>query len=346
MTLLQLRSMMAAYLQKSVPDLMINGADLSLLALNNVRRTAEMLHDFEFTSEACDGDDGRDERGDAWMMRCWRAVPTCEVKSVIECGIYDDEFNMQPVEWTTVAESIERQRQMKPGFGPRYPTDWEATTRSGGGLNGQRIAFVGNDIWCVPTMPGGTFDLELEVYTFQQDWTSTSDSVIVEQLTNPTGANGSYWPYGIYNQRPLYINILYGPPAALYVIWWDGVGEWRVTPMADLGKPTVTNYMGMTAQAMVPGGAYVMHGSWTATASAGIAVVEMMPGSDTSDVWLTKGAQYLMWAGIVEVNHLAKEFVFRQEGNLPPPEKLAETALETFRQWDAFKYEQSRRHVY
>ena len=83
--------------------------------------------------------------------------PGVEVKSVIECGIYDDEFNIQPVEWTTVAESIERQRQMKPGFGPRYPSDGEATTRSGGGLNGQRIAFVGNDIWCVPTMPSGTF---------------------------------------------------------------------------------------------------------------------------------------------------------------------------------------------
>ena len=50
----------------------------------------------------------------------------------------------------------------------------------------------------------------------------------------------------------MYINILYGPPAALYVIWWDGVGEWRVTPMTDLGKPAVTNYMSMTARAMVP----------------------------------------------------------------------------------------------
>ena len=33
-----MRSMIAAYLQKTVPELMINGADLSLLALNNVRQ--------------------------------------------------------------------------------------------------------------------------------------------------------------------------------------------------------------------------------------------------------------------------------------------------------------------
>ena len=163
--------MMAAYLQKSVPDLTINGADLSLLALNNVRRTAEMLHDFEFsrrhvtvTVDAFSGgtlDDAIQE-----------GSPSCDVKSVIECGVYDDKFNVHPVEWTTVAESIERQRMMKPGFGPRYPTEGEATTGFYG-MDLPRIAFVGNDIWCVPTgQRGEEFDLELEVYAFQQDWTS------------------------------------------------------------------------------------------------------------------------------------------------------------------------------
>jgi hypothetical protein len=346
MTLLQLRSMIAAYLQKSVPDLTINGADLSLLALNNARKTAEMMHDFEFsrkhvtvTIDAMSGgtlDDVIQE-----------GSPTCEVKTVIECGIYDDAFNVHPVEWTTVSESIERQRQIKPGFGPRYPADGEVTTGYYE-VGFPRIAFCGNDIWCVPTgIRGQEFDLELEVYTFQQDWTSTSDSVIVEQLTNPTAANGNYWPYGIYNQRPMYINILYGPPVGpLYVIWWNGVDEWRVGAMAEIGQPTLTNYMSMKATTMVPGGAYTPKGTWTATNTAGVAMVEMMPGNDTSDVWLTKGAQYLMWAGIIEINHLAKEFVFRQEGNLPPPEKLADAALENFRQWDSFKYEQDRRHVY
>lgn len=345
MTLLQLRSMMAAYLQKSVPELMINGADLTLLALNNARMSAEMSHDFEFsrkhvtvTVDSFSGgtlDDTIQE-----------GSPSCEVKSVIEVGIYDDSFNIHPVEWTTISESIERQRQLKPGFGPRYPTDDNATT--GFYESGMpRIAFEGNNIWCVPTgVRGDEFDLELEVYTFQQDWTSTSDSVIVEQVASPAAANGSYWPYGIYNGRPMYINILYGPPVGpLYVIWWDGVGKWRIAPMTDLGQPVLVNYAEMAGTTMVPGGAYVPHGTWTTTAQ-GIIVVEMMPGSDTSDVWLTKGAQYLLWGGIVEANHLAKEFVFRQEGNLPPPEKLRDSALEMFVQWDSFKYEQNRRHVY
>ena len=116
--------------------------------------------------------------------------------------------------------------------------------------------------------------------------------------------------------------------------------------MTDLGQPTLVNYMSMTSTAMVPGGVYTPHGNWTAPGLPMIAVVEMMPGSDTSDIWLTKGSQYLLWGGIVEANHLAKEFVFRQEGNLPPPEKLRDSALEMFVQWDTFKYEQNRRHVY
>jgi hypothetical protein len=338
--------MMAAYLQKTVTDLTINGADLSLLALNNVRRQAEMVHDFEFSRKhvtiTLDGLSGG-TLDDAVL----EGSPSVEVKSVIECGIYDDFWNFQPVEWTTVSESIERQRQLKPGFGPRYPTDWEATTgTSSCGM--RRVAFQGNNIWCVPTGKSGEeFDLELEVYTFQQDWTSTSDSVIVEQLTNPTAANGSYWPYGIYNGHPLYINILYGPPVGpLYVLWWSSVGEWRCGPMTDLGQPVLVNYMSMASTAQMPGGSYVMHGSWTASGGTNMAVVEMMPGSDTSDVWLTKGAQYLLWGGIVEVNHLAKEFVFRQEGNLPPPEKLRDSALDMFTQWDSYKYEQNKRHVY
>jgi hypothetical protein len=92
---------------------------------------------------------------------------------------------------------------------------------------------------------------------------------------------------------------------------------------------------------MYPAGVYSPHGVW-----AGTGIVEVQVGNDVTDVWLRHGAQYLLWAAIVQINHLCKEFVFRQEGNLPPPEKLAEAALENFRQWDSFKYEENRRHVY
>jgi hypothetical protein len=93
MTLLQLRSTLAAYLQKTVPDLMVNGVDLSLLALNNVRRMAEMLHDFEFSRKRVTVTlDGLD--GGTLEDVIQAGSPTCEVKTVIECGIYDDNWNV------------------------------------------------------------------------------------------------------------------------------------------------------------------------------------------------------------------------------------------------------------
>lgn len=60
--------------------------------------------------------------------------------------------------------------------------------------------------------------------------------------------------------------------------------------------------------------------------------------------WTTVGSQFLLFGSIVHLNHLYKEFVFRQEGNLPPPEKLRDEALSSLASWDIFRYEQSRRH--
>jgi hypothetical protein len=193
---------------------------------------------------------------------------------------------------------------------------------------------------------GQLFDLELEVYTFQQEWAADSDSVVVSDVLGMDYVNGPYWPYGIYNDRALYLNVpnggvTPGPPGNARSIWYRP-GEWIICSATYTGQtPPTGNYQSMAATSMTPGGQYVGHGTW-----GGLGTVTMTPGNDTSDIWLTKGSQYLLWGGIVEVNHLCKEFVFRQEGNLPPPEKLRDNALENFRQWDAFRYEENRRHVY
>ena len=65
--------------------------------------------------------------------------------------------------------------------------------------------------------------------------------------------------------------------------------------------------------------------------------------SDLKTIWLTKGAQYLQWATIVQINQLFKDFVFRQEGNLPPPQDLATAGLAAIQTWDSFRYTQFRR---
>lgn len=50
-------------------------------------------------------------------------------------------------------------------------------------------------------------------------------------------------------------------------------------------------------------------------------------GTADIDLFVTRGAEYLQWAAIVELNHYFKEFVARTEGNLPTPEKMRDSAL-------------------
>jgi hypothetical protein len=64
----------------------------------------------------------------------------------------------------------------------------------------------------------------------------------------------------------------------------------------------------------------------------------------TPDPWAKKGSQYLLWSLIIHLNQVYKDFVFRQEGNLPPPQTLADQGLASLVTWDIFKFEQSRRH--
>lgn len=166
----------------------------------------------------------------------WRAV-----KSVIEVGVFDDQDNLRPVTWTTVAESLERQRKER-RFQPRYPTDEQA---SGAVRAASRVDFSGDNVYLfpLPTEPGDPVPLGIECYTFRRDWTADDLSALLE-----------------------------------------------------------------------------------------------------GDEWTNNGEQFLMWGVIVHLNHLFKEFVFRQEGNLPPPTDLRNEGLAGFMAWDAHKYEQNRRH--
>jgi hypothetical protein len=71
---------------------------------------------------------------------------------------------------------------------------------------------------------------------------------------------------------------------------------------------------------------------------------DSQPADENSKVWLSKGAQYLQWQTVIHLNQLYKHFVFRQEGNLPPPQDLANTGLATLVNWDARRFDMYRRH--
>ena len=338
MTLAQILTAAASYLGKTTGDLTVNSLDLGLLALNQVRTTAELTHDFEFNRKlvtvTVDGVTGgslddavvvgssattvtdnikvtlagtnvfngtytkagiiqdhsfyvnatdpfkilwRNE--DEWvfestegtgyvgyasldevlpltpdLVETWQEgqgvlpLPTVEketiaaagtvveVKSIVDIGTFDANDNLRPIEWTTAAESLERQYNQVRPVSARYPTDQEATALEANA----RITVVGRDLYLVPKSVSTQLVLGLEVYSMTADWTTTASS--------------------------------YAP-------------------------------------------------------------------------WTTKGSQFLLWQTVLHLNQLFKEFVPRQEGNLAPPKDLADEGLQALLTWDIMQFEQARRHA-
>jgi hypothetical protein len=236
MTLAQIKSAMAGYLDTQEANFTVGSTDLSLIAVNQVRMQAELENDFEFSRELVTVSVNGAIGGSLSTAVRYGTATVVQVKSPIEVGIFDTNANLRPIDWTTVAEGLERQRELVPGFAPRYPTDGQLSAATEWP---SRLVFSGDNVYFFPKDENLTFLAGMEVYAFHPEWTAMDS---------------------------------------------------------------------------------------------------------TSDVWTTKGAQYLMWKGIIHLNHLFKEFVFRQEGNLPEPKELAQAGLDALKLWDSFRYEQFRRH--
>lgn len=220
MTLEKIIESAAAYLGTEPNEFNVGNVNLGLVALNQTRNFALLQHDFEFTRELAEITVNSVAGRSLEDLTLLEGTTPVGYKTIMEIGGFTPDGTMVPVEWTTVAESLERQRFKVPNNQNRVI------------LSGERIRI---HPWTEPTR------LWLEVYLMPAEWTE-----------------------------------------------------------ADL-------------------------------------TLEFEP-------WTTKGQQFLLWQSVVHLNHLKKEFVFRQEGNLPPPEKLALEGLEAFKQWDTFKFEQFRRH--
>ena len=172
MTLFEIKSAAASYLERTVNDLTQNDVDLGLVALNHVRQQAEQSNDFNFTRKllqvTVDGVTGGSldeaiEYGDTSPT-----PETFEVKTILDVGTFDTDGNFRPADWTTVGDSLNIQRQDSPYFAPRYPTDAEAIC---GPIGQKRFQFSGNKVFFFPRTPNLVITLGIEAYTFTPDWT-------------------------------------------------------------------------------------------------------------------------------------------------------------------------------
>jgi hypothetical protein len=68
----------------------------------------------------------------------------------------------------------------------------------------------------------------------------------------------------------------------------------------------------------------------------GPAWMESYEGDEDTDFLIEHGYDFMMWQTVIELNHLIKQFVPRQEGNLPPPTAQRDAAWMSLVQWDEF----------
>lgn len=351
MTLLEIKTAVVNYFSSTtlmssgsplaLGDLTQNSQDLFLVAANQVRRTQEMSYDYEFTRKLATLTVNGVTGGVLSNAVAYGTSTPIQIKSIIEVGMFDSVGNLRPVTWTTVAESLERQRtNNKGGLFSRYPTDADlhSTARGEG-----RFDFAGSTVFRWPKDTTNNYSIGMEVYSVSDDW-GVNDlavaTIAVVGVTGVTGVNDTYYQHGTLNGFPFYINVADSgtPPAVPYFIWNNGT-TWIISP-GDQVTLTPTNYLSLTSTSQSPVGSYTGHGTFTGTSILALGV----DITSTSNIWTTYGSQYLQWAVIIQLNHLFKSYVFRQEGNLPPPEKLAAEGLDAFREWDTGRFETFRRH--
>lgn len=329
-TLANIEKDIAGLMGLTVADFTPSGLNsLSLAALNKVRRRAELSHDFEFSRKLVELNVDGATGGSLLNAKLHSDGTTAvTVKSVLEVGVFDEDDNLRPVLWTTVAEGLERQRKDNRGnlgwWGAR--DDQRAAP-----FGGARFEFSGTDVFSWPKDSTADYVLGLEVYSMQADWTAADLTGVATVAGSGTSAiNGTYTLQGTYNSFPLFVKLTSG-----YALWNTGT-VWKITTANQISTAPADFYS-LTSSSQSPAGSYVNNGALTGT-------VTVVDGTSSADIWAQYATDYLVWATAEELNYRFKKWVARTEGNLPPPSQLVAQALAAFIDWDSNFYEQFRRH--
>lgn len=169
MTLTQIKAAVAYYLEIADPTtLTVAGVDQFLIALNLSRNNAQMNQPFEFTRCLVDVVVDNVTGGDLTTAVLHGMATPVEIDQILEVGLFDNGGNLRPVEWTTVGESMEEQRQDNRYPLPRYPTDAWLNSNPVGLA---RFVFSADQVYAFPrSTQAFTYNMGLEVYATPGDW--------------------------------------------------------------------------------------------------------------------------------------------------------------------------------
>ena len=348
-TILELKSTIAGILGVTVNDFTVNGIDFGLTALNAVRLHAEQGNDFEFQRKTLSLSVNTLTGGSLENAVIQGTSTSATIKTLLDVGQADTTGKFVPLEWTTRAESHERTRGEN-RYGSRslrYPSDADTQVFVGG----RRRVMLDNDR--VSLFPMGTISenvtVLLDAYVYSSDYTSTSNTITVAGAVGAfaTYMNNVYYRYGTHDGKAFYLNKepnTISDGRRTMAVWYRGPAtKWYITSAEDTFENTPPDGYSVVSTSVTAAGYATL-----SVNHSGTPTVTSADADTTSDIWTTKGANYLIWASVVWLNQNAsafgKQFVNRQEGNLGPPTALRDEALATLIACDTNKFELFRRH--
>lgn len=341
MTLSQLKAVCAAYHDKTAADLTVNSVDLFLVAANNVRRSAELRHNFELSRVSATLSIDGVEGGALSDAAITNAVgDTCTVTGTLSPAITGTYTRMAGVSVNGKAVFLKSSGTV--GILFAYATGWalsaSLTTLMADVLTGPSNSWT---LTSTSVNPAGTYTLQgtntgtpVITNSGTEDFASIKE-VIAVQRTRPDGTLVplDFTRADIPIERDRYELELSDDfwPAARYPSDAQILSRGSTSTVYQRGRKlflypadtTSTEDLEVTLEC------YALLNDYVAAD---------LNDSTPSDFFVEFGAAFLQWSIILELNHYFHTFVPRQEGVLPPgsPQALAEQGWQDLLLWDSF----------
>lgn len=335
MTLGNLKAICASYLEVATSDFTVNGVDLFLVAANNVRKNAELRHNFEYC----------------------KALATLSIDGQTGAAIADAVILDNTA--STISANMAGSGTVTPdvtGVFYRAGTADVFTNTTGD----PAVLYYDSGIWkvdifgtlqwtgpSVSTSPVGTYTPIAASGTLSIAEEGTSDVAIftgIKEIVAVSRVNtdGTRFPLD-FARSDLPIERDRSELEVSSDYWWDNR---YLSDQQLLARRSVAS-SGSIIQRR--NRLYVYPRVSATTAGTSDISVEMevfawlrnyvaadLADTDPTDFFLEHGHQFMQWATICELNVLFREFVPRQEGNLDAPKKEMASAWNDLLLWDSY----------
>lgn len=330
-----LATAIATYLEKTPADFLIGGTNLLLLAVNNAKKWAQQTHDFELCRTQASVTVSLSSGGTLSSAVLPGTSTAVDVKLIEAAYLAYGDGGLKPIWFVDKKNQTRDLRTRLQGWPYRSNIDSPPidSAASLGLEDTPQLVQQGDALTLWPAsnaaFSGATsFTVRLDVVKWLPDYVSNQTVTVASAGT--ANYNGVYTQYGHINGQALYISATNDK-----VLFWIS-NKWWITPVANLSTsvtPTAGYSFNATLSTSLPV-AVPPDGTYTAVTTSGSPTVVSASSAVTSDFFLTRGFEFLMWKAIVDGNYLWKSFVGQDEGNISAPEKLLASAWANLLAWD------------